>query len=64
VRNGNTRYVFWDGGKSGEGLDSEKREAVKYWEKQIRTLLFAPFLRQIGARAMSRLEFDLSAAPT
>jgi integrase/recombinase XerD len=39
VLNGNPRYVFWDGGKTGEGRDSEKREAVKYWHKQIRTLL-------------------------
>ena len=39
VLNGNPRYVFWDGGRSGEGNDEEKREAVKYWQKQIRTLL-------------------------
>jgi site-specific recombinase XerD len=37
--NGNPRYVFWDGGKSGEGTDEEKRGAVKYWQKAIRTLL-------------------------
>jgi hypothetical protein len=41
VLNGNPRYVFWDGGKSGEGLDSEKRDAVKHWQKQMRTLLDA-----------------------
>ncbi len=39
VLNGNTKYVFWDGGRSGEGTDEEKREAVKYWLKQMRTLL-------------------------
>lgn len=39
VLNGNPRFVFWDGGKTGEGSDAEKREAVKYWQKQIRTLL-------------------------
>ena len=41
VLNGNPRYVFWNGGKSGEGLDQEKREAVKHWQKKIRTLLDA-----------------------
>ncbi len=41
VLNGNPRYVFWNGGKSGEGTDSEKREAVKYWQKQMRILLDA-----------------------
>jgi hypothetical protein len=41
VLNGNPRYVLWDGGKSGEGLDSEKRDAVKHWQKQMRTLLDA-----------------------
>jgi site-specific recombinase XerD len=39
VANGNPRYVFWNGGRSGEGTDQEKREAVKYWQKQIRKLL-------------------------
>src|SRR5207248_3256714 len=39
VANGNPRYIFWNGGKSGEGTDQEKREAVKYWQKQIRKLL-------------------------
>jgi site-specific recombinase XerD len=39
VANSNPRYVFWNGGRSGEGSDEEKREAVKYWQKQIRTLL-------------------------
>jgi len=37
VLNSNPQYVFWSGGKSGS--DEEKREAVKYWQKQIRTLL-------------------------
>jgi len=39
VLNGNPRYVFWHGGKSGEGTDAEKREAVKHWQKKIRALL-------------------------
>jgi len=39
VLNGNPRYVFWNGGKSSEATTDEKREAVKYWQKQIRTLL-------------------------
>jgi site-specific recombinase XerD len=39
VVNGNPRFVFWDGGRSGEGTDEERREAVKYWQKQVRTLL-------------------------
>ncbi len=39
VLNGNPRYVFWHGGKSGEGTDAEKREAVKHWQKKMRTLL-------------------------
>jgi site-specific recombinase XerD len=39
VLNGNPRYVFWNGGKSGDGADAEKREAVKYWQKSIRVLL-------------------------
>jgi site-specific recombinase XerD len=39
VANGNPRYVFWNGGKSGEGTDEEKRESVKYWQKAIRTVL-------------------------
>jgi integrase/recombinase XerD len=39
VLNGNPRYVFWHGGKSGEGTDQEKREAVKHWQKKMRTLL-------------------------
>jgi integrase/recombinase XerD len=39
VLNGNPRYVFWSGGKSYEATAEEKREAVKYWQKQIRALL-------------------------
>lgn len=39
VLNGNPKYVFWNGGKSGEATAEEKREAVKYWQKQIRILL-------------------------
>jgi integrase len=39
VLNGNPRYVFWHGGKSGEGTDQEKREAVKHWQKKMRVLL-------------------------
>jgi site-specific recombinase XerD len=41
VLNGNPRYVFWNGGRSGDGSDEEKRDAVKWWQKQIRTLLDA-----------------------
>jgi len=41
VLNGNPRYVFWNGGRSGDGSDVEKRDAVKYWQKQIRVLLDA-----------------------
>jgi hypothetical protein len=39
--NGNLCYVFWNGGNGGEGLDSEKWDAVKYWQKQLRILLDA-----------------------
>src|SRR5439155_19895340 len=39
VLNGNARYVFWTGGRSGS--DAEKRDGVKYWQKQIRQLLDA-----------------------
>jgi integrase len=41
VLNGNLQYVFWNGGRSGNGTDAEKREAVKFWQKQIRMLLDA-----------------------
>jgi integrase len=41
VLNGNPRFIFWTGGRSGAGSDAEKREAVKYWQKIIRRLLDA-----------------------
>jgi site-specific recombinase XerD len=45
VLNGNPRYVFWNGGRSGDGDVEDKRVAVKHWAKQIRTLLNAAGLR-------------------
>jgi integrase/recombinase XerD len=38
VLNSNPRYVFWQGGEA-KGTSAEKREAVKFWQKQIRALL-------------------------
>lgn len=40
VLNGNPRYVFWNRDESkGDGEETEKRDAVKYWQKWIRALL-------------------------
>ena len=46
VLNGNPRYVFWSGGKSGDGSDEDKRVGVQHWAKQIRTLLNSAGLRE------------------
>jgi integrase/recombinase XerD len=41
VLNGNPRYIFWNRASKVEATDAEKREAVKYWQKQVRALLDA-----------------------
>jgi integrase len=39
VLNGNPRFVFWSRTADSEASAAEKREAVKYWQKQVRSLL-------------------------
>ena len=39
VLNGNKRYVFWNRDGEDAATDIEKRDGVKYWQKQIRALL-------------------------
>ncbi len=39
VLNGNPRYVFWNRAGEDAATDVEKRDAVKYWQKQVRALL-------------------------
>jgi integrase/recombinase XerD len=39
VLNGNPRYVFWNREGEAAATDAEKRDAVKYWQKQVRALL-------------------------
>jgi len=39
VLNGNPRYVFWNKPGRAEATPAEKRDAVKFWQKQVRTLL-------------------------
>jgi site-specific recombinase XerD len=41
VLNGNPRYVFWNRASADAATDTEKRDAVKYWQKQVRALLDA-----------------------
>lgn len=41
VLNGNPRYVFWNRASAEPATDAEKRDAVKYWQKQVRALLDA-----------------------
>ncbi len=41
VLNGNPRYVFWNRAENTPATDTEKRDAVKYWQKQVRALLGA-----------------------
>ena len=41
VLNGNPRYVFWNRASEDAATDAEKRDAVKYWQKQVRALLDA-----------------------
>ena len=39
VLNGNPRFVFWNRASEAAATDAEKRDAVKYWQKQVRALL-------------------------
>ena len=39
VLNGNPRYVFWNKPGEDEATPAEKRDAVKFWQKQVRALL-------------------------
>jgi len=39
VLNGNPRYVFWNRAGEDAATEVEKRDAVKYWQKRVRTLL-------------------------
>jgi len=39
VLNGNSRYVFWNKPGEDAATPPEKRDAVKYWQKQVRALL-------------------------
>ncbi len=39
VLNGNPRYVFWNRAGEAAATDTEKRDAVKHWQKQVRALL-------------------------
>jgi len=39
VLNGNSRYVFWNKPGEDAATPAEKRDAVKYWQKQVRALL-------------------------
>lgn len=41
VLNGNPRYVFWNRASAEPATDTEKRDAVKYWQKRVRALLDA-----------------------
>jgi integrase/recombinase XerD len=41
VLNGNPRYVFWNRPGEDAATDTEKRDAVKYWQKRVRALLDA-----------------------
>jgi integrase/recombinase XerD len=41
VLNGNPRYVFWNRAGEEAATDTEKRDAVKNWQKQVRALLDA-----------------------
>jgi integrase len=41
VPNGHPRYVFWNRLGEESATDTEKRDAVKYWQKQVRALLDA-----------------------
>jgi integrase/recombinase XerD len=39
VLNGNPRYVFWNRAGDDAATATEKRDAVKYWQKRVRALL-------------------------
>lgn len=39
VLNGNPRYVFWNKPGEDAATSAEKRDAVKFWQKQLRALL-------------------------
>lgn len=39
VLNGNPRYVFWNRAGEDAATPTEKRDAVKYWQKRVRSLL-------------------------
>jgi len=39
VLNGNPRYVFWGRSSAAAATDTEKREAVKHWQKRVRAVL-------------------------
>jgi integrase/recombinase XerD len=39
VLNGNPRYVFWNRAVETAATPTEKRDAVKYWQKRVRVLL-------------------------
>jgi len=39
VLNGNPRYVFWNKPGEDAATPAEKRDAVKFWQKQVRALL-------------------------
>lgn len=39
VLNGNPRFIFWNRAGDAVVTDAEKRDAVKYWQKQVRALL-------------------------
>jgi len=39
VLNGNPRYVFWNRAGENAATDTEKRDAVKLWQKRVRALL-------------------------
>jgi integrase/recombinase XerD len=41
VLNGNPRYVFWNWPGEDAGTDEQKRNAAKFWQKAIRSLLDA-----------------------
>src|SRR5581483_1641149 len=59
VLNGNPRYVFWNRAEETPATDTEKRDAVKYWQKQVRALLDSAripgrHLSQVPAHAHNR----------
>jgi len=39
VLNGNPRFIFWNKVGHAPATAEEKRQAVKYWQKQVRALL-------------------------